>query len=277
MEFPSAGDLWVISTVYPDGTVAALEELVGNHGGLGGEQTDAFIFHPADMEVPETRCSTDVYHILNNHRNAPIIPKPSPVQPVINAWAPATLWQGIVNWRVWMERAFGCLTLDRSAYAKVVADPYMTGPALLIALVLITLTTVATRRAFNIVEIAIDLFFFFFGVAVVFAAGWILTRRGNFTRTFRAMGFAQVVGILALLVPLLPYASVTKSLMLVLGFLTTWLGVATAHEVRGWRAVLLPILALLVIVVGSTAAMILLGGASYTIDALLTDIGINNQ
>lgn len=277
MEFPSAGDLWVISTVYPDGTVAALEELVGNHGGLGGEQTDAFIFHPADMEVPETRCSTDVYHILNNHRNAPIIPKPPPVQPVINAWAPATLWQGIANWRVWLERAFGCLTLDRSAYAKVVADPYMTGPALLIALVLITLTTVTTRQTINALEIGIDLLFFFFGVAVVFAAGWILTRRGNFTRTFRAMGFAQVVGILALLVPLLPYASVTKSLMLVLGFLTTWLGVATAHEVRGWRAVLLPILALLVIVVGSTAAMILLGGASYTIDALLTDIGINNQ
>jgi hypothetical protein len=56
----------VISTVYPDGTVAALEELVGNHGGLGGEQTDAFIFHPADMEVPETRNATDVFHILNN-------------------------------------------------------------------------------------------------------------------------------------------------------------------------------------------------------------------
>ncbi len=55
MEFPNAGDLWVISTVFPDGTVAALEELIGNHGGLGGEQTDAFIFHPADMEVMETR------------------------------------------------------------------------------------------------------------------------------------------------------------------------------------------------------------------------------
>jgi hypothetical protein len=69
---PHAGDLWLISTVYPDGTVAALEELVGNHGGLGGEQTDAFIFHPADMEVPETRNATDVFHILNNHRGKPV-------------------------------------------------------------------------------------------------------------------------------------------------------------------------------------------------------------
>ncbi|MGD8414420.1 MAG: phage holin family protein [Candidatus Latescibacterota bacterium] len=70
MEFPSAGDLWLISTVYPDGTVAALEELVGNHGGLGGEQTDAFIFHPADMEVPETRNSIDVFSILNSRRGS---------------------------------------------------------------------------------------------------------------------------------------------------------------------------------------------------------------
>ena len=77
MDFPSAGDLWVISTVYPDGTVAALEELVGNHGGVGGEQTDAFIFHPSDLAVPETRSSIDVFHILNSHR-------PQPPQPQAN-------------------------------------------------------------------------------------------------------------------------------------------------------------------------------------------------
>ena len=66
MDFPHAGDLMVISTVYPDGTVAALEELIGNHGGVGGEQTDAFIFHPPDFQVPDTRNSTDVFHILNS-------------------------------------------------------------------------------------------------------------------------------------------------------------------------------------------------------------------
>ena len=70
MDFPSAGDLWLISTLYPDGTTAALEELIGNHGGVGGEQTDSFIFHPPSLEVPETRCSTDVFHILNRYRPA---------------------------------------------------------------------------------------------------------------------------------------------------------------------------------------------------------------
>jgi uncharacterized membrane protein YvlD (DUF360 family) len=68
MDFPHAGDLMVISAVYADGTVAALEELIGSHGGLGGEQTDAFIFHPAGLRVPPTRNAVDVFHILNNHR-----------------------------------------------------------------------------------------------------------------------------------------------------------------------------------------------------------------
>jgi len=66
--FPNAGDLIINSTLYPDGTVAAMEELIGNHGGLGGEQTDAFIFHPADMPAPETRNSEDLFHVLNARR-----------------------------------------------------------------------------------------------------------------------------------------------------------------------------------------------------------------
>ncbi len=96
MDFPNAGDLWLISTVYPDGTVAALEELVGNHGGLGGEQTDAFIFHPADMAVGETRNSTDVFHILNNHRGKPVAEKP-PVAAAdrVADWAPKNLLKGL--------------------------------------------------------------------------------------------------------------------------------------------------------------------------------------
>ena len=49
-DFVNAGDLIINSSIYSDGTVAALEELIGNHGGLGGEQTDAFIFHPGDMQ-----------------------------------------------------------------------------------------------------------------------------------------------------------------------------------------------------------------------------------
>jgi hypothetical protein len=54
----------VISTLYPDGTVAALEELIGNHGGLDGEQTDAFIFSkekcPTFKRERSQRCPPNV-------------------------------------------------------------------------------------------------------------------------------------------------------------------------------------------------------------------------
>ncbi|HNS01710.1 MAG TPA: phage holin family protein [Anaerolineae bacterium] len=68
VEFPSAGDLIVNGALYPDGTVAAFEELIGSHGGLGGEQTDAFLLHPPDMPAPETRNSEDFFHLLNARR-----------------------------------------------------------------------------------------------------------------------------------------------------------------------------------------------------------------
>jgi len=52
------------------GTVAAFEELVGNHGGLGGPQTEPFIVHPADMTVPPTTNSCDVFAVLDGRRGA---------------------------------------------------------------------------------------------------------------------------------------------------------------------------------------------------------------
>lgn len=70
-DFPHNGDLTIISTVYPDGTVAAMEELIGNHGGLGGEQTDAFVFHPATFQIPATKNAVDLFHVLNARRGLP--------------------------------------------------------------------------------------------------------------------------------------------------------------------------------------------------------------
>jgi len=70
-EFPHAGDLILVSTLYEDGTVAAFEELVGNHGGLGGLQTDPFMIHPADVVVPPTEDSRDIFPLLDGRRGAP--------------------------------------------------------------------------------------------------------------------------------------------------------------------------------------------------------------
>ena len=198
MDFPSAGDLWLFSTVYADGTVAALEELVGSHGGVGGEQTDAFIFHPADMDVPDTRCSTDVFHILDSHRNAPVAPRQVNVEDAVPDRAPSTLLTGIGRFGEWINRALRCLILDRTAYQEVVQDPYMTGPALLIMLVMVAVTTIVRYDEFNLQRIFAGYVVWVGAALIIFLAGWFLSRRGTFAKTFRALGFAEAVTVLGL-------------------------------------------------------------------------------
>jgi hypothetical protein len=49
-----APDLLVISQYDPElGEVAAFEELIGSHGGLGGPQTEPFILHPVEWTLDE--------------------------------------------------------------------------------------------------------------------------------------------------------------------------------------------------------------------------------
>jgi hypothetical protein len=51
--YPHCADLMVNSLWEPaTGEVAAFEELVGSHGGLGGDQTHAFLLYPADLPAP---------------------------------------------------------------------------------------------------------------------------------------------------------------------------------------------------------------------------------
>ncbi len=46
------GDIAVVSLYDPDtGEIAAFEELIGAHGGLGGAQTRPFLLHPSDWEL----------------------------------------------------------------------------------------------------------------------------------------------------------------------------------------------------------------------------------
>lgn len=50
---PEAGDLTVVSALTPEGQVHAFEGQVGSHGGLGGDQSWAFLLHPAGWAVPD--------------------------------------------------------------------------------------------------------------------------------------------------------------------------------------------------------------------------------
>ncbi|MFN2140480.1 MAG: phage holin family protein [Candidatus Promineifilaceae bacterium] len=277
MDFPHAGDLMVISTVYEDGTVAALEELIGNHGGLGGEQTDAFIFHPPDLAVPETRNSIDVFHILNEHRGKPLPPpKPEPEVEVTNDWKLDNLLKGLGMVRTWLEHVFRCLIPDREAFRGVVADPLMTGPALLVGILGIAAYTLVVEEVAVSYAIAIPLrvVMFFVSIIVVYGAGYLLTRKGSFARTTRAIGFAQSPVVLLIFAAYDPLAHIVVLIVTGLTLIGVWMGAAEAHETSGWKTAVLPIIYVLLYVVGAAAVAVVLGGASITIASVLESLGI---
>jgi uncharacterized membrane protein YvlD (DUF360 family) len=52
--FPHCPDVMVNSTYWDEtGEVAAFEELVGSHGGMGGTQSHPFVLHPAELPWPD--------------------------------------------------------------------------------------------------------------------------------------------------------------------------------------------------------------------------------
>ena len=111
-------------------------------------------------------------------------------------------------------------------------------------------------------------------VFIIYLAGLTLSRQGDFTKTFRAVGFAQSVYLIAILAFFPPLAPVIRLFMLVLGFLATWLAAATAHKTSGWRTLLLPVVAYLVLIVGTVIVAILLAGAKFTLQGVLYSLGI---
>jgi len=65
--FSHSGDLMLISLLDEEtGEVAAFEELVGSHGGLGGPQTEAFLLYPTELSAPHTPLvgATTVHGVL---------------------------------------------------------------------------------------------------------------------------------------------------------------------------------------------------------------------
>ncbi|MFN2303935.1 MAG: alkaline phosphatase family protein, partial [Anaerolineales bacterium] len=229
-DFANAGDLILNSTIYPDGTVAALEELIGNHGGLGGEQTDAFIFHPGDMHIPETRNSYEVKFILDSRRGlAGPTPLPEkPEEPKIESWSPMVLAKGIGQMGKWLKTSVHAITLNREAYASISKDAYMTGPALLIMLLSQILQTLNRSAEFDILQIISRIGAWFVGIALLTMAARPLRGRGNFTSTLRVAGFAQsahVIEVLGFLPVIGPLARIIAVLLTVLG---VWLGTCVA-------------------------------------------------
>ena len=91
-----APDLLLISQYDPGlGEVAAFEELIGSHGGLGGPQTEPFILHPAEwkLDEPVPLGAPAVYRNIRAWLGSMGIPlgapeQASPASPVVRNAAP---------------------------------------------------------------------------------------------------------------------------------------------------------------------------------------------
>ena len=78
--FPHCPDLMINSTYWDDlDEVAAFEELVGSHGGMGGLQSQPFVLHPAEFEWPSEPVvgAEQVHHVLKGWQAAVAQPEGS--------------------------------------------------------------------------------------------------------------------------------------------------------------------------------------------------------
>ncbi|UCD98548.1 MAG: phage holin family protein [Chloroflexota bacterium] len=275
-DFSNAGDLILNSTLYPDGTVAALEELIGSHGGLGGEQTDAFIFHPADMEIPETRNSQEVMSILKSRVGLPG-PTPLPDLPAeieAEPWEFAVLAKGLSQVRKWLGYAFEAIKLNKDTYGQIARDIYMTGPALLIAFLGQVLQSVNDQKQFVILDIFLRFGIWFIAVLFIQFAARLLRGKARYSETLRVAGFAQSAFILEVLGFLPVIGPLGRFMALLLNFFGVWIGASAAHQLKGWRTFILPIIYVLTLVIAVFFLFAVIEGSALTVGGLLQDFGI---
>jgi uncharacterized membrane protein YvlD (DUF360 family) len=276
-DFHNAGDLLLMSTIYPDGTVAALEEMVGSHGGLGGEQTDAFILHPADMHVPPTRNSMDVKAILDARRGLPgtsLKIQQEEVEEQVNPWAIGTLGKGLGQVTEWLHNAIGAIGLNRDTYRQIGHDAYMTGPALLIALVSQVLQSLNDLGQFDLVNILARFGLWLLAVLVLYITAIILRGKADFTTTMRVAGFAQAAHILELFGFFPVIGPLARFMALILAILGTWIGTAGIQELSGWRSILLPVVFIATLAISIIFLIAVVEGATFTIDGLMLQFGL---
>jgi len=275
-DFPNSGDLLLNSPVYPDGTVAAYEELIGSHGGLGGEQTDAFIFHPGDMEIPETRNSMDFMPLLKARVGLPgSTPIPErPEEPKVNAWALSTWGQGLSQVGKWLDYAWRAITLNREAYRQIARDVYMTAPAVLITLLSQILQSLNSQERFDIVNILLRTVLWFVVILLLSFAGRILRGKADYTATLRVAGFAQSAHILELLGFIPVIGPLARLMAVILTLLGVWMGTAQANELSGWRSVLLPVVYIATMAIAIVFILAVIEGTGFTVDGVLLNLGL---
>ncbi len=151
VDFPNGGDLVIISPVYEDGTVAAYEELIGSHGGLGGQQTDPFLMHSSAVCVDEEIINANqVYDVLKKIKNSPVESSKGKFDSdKENSLAPGVLWKQIKNMRKWIPTLVRSMYFSRDAYKTIAWDPSFNGPGILIGLISFICSWIAMNSYFR--------------------------------------------------------------------------------------------------------------------------------
>lgn len=283
-DFPHSGDLIVNSTLYPDGTVAAMEELVGSHGGLGGEQTDAFILHPPDMLIAATANSADFFALLEARRDRPVAPRaPQDADggEAVNPWALRMLWRGMADWRTWLSDCVQPLTLSARGFRSIAGNPALQGPALLLVLLGAvigayfsgsqpqSLAQVALLTPVRVAGFAVT-------VLIFLVAGRWLGGKASYTVLFRTLAFANVFALVSFLGLIPGLGQTANTLAAVLFYVAEWLGAQQALRLRGWKAVFLPIATLIMFGAMLVIPYILFSGGSLAITDILARFGLTS-
>jgi hypothetical protein len=227
------------------------------------------------MEIPETRNSQDFMAILKARIGLPgPTPLPEiPVEPKIDPWTLSAFGKGFGQVGKWLDYAWRAITLNREAYWEIAQDAYMTGPALLIALISQTLQSLASEGQFDLVNILLRIGVWFIAAIMIFLSTRLLRGTANFTVTLRVVGFAQSAHIFELLNFLPVIGPIARFMALLLTFFGVWIGTATANEFKGWRTILLPVIYIITIVVAVYFLVSVVEGTVLTLEGLGADFG----
>jgi hypothetical protein len=166
------------------------------------------------------------------------------------SWAISTFATGLIQDGTWVWRAARSITLDRETFRAVANNPFMTGPALLIAFLASALQSILSQGGLDVLDFLTRYVFWFISVLVVFGGARLLGGKGDYPATLRVMGFAQSAFIIELLGFIPPLASIAHVIALIVAFFAIWIGASEAHGLKGWRSLILVLAAYGVLSIG---------------------------
>jgi hypothetical protein len=144
----------------------------------------------------------------------------------------------------------------------------MTGPAVLLGALGVVLTSLASKQTVDLGNMAIRFVLWLLSVLIVAGAARILRGKANYTQTLRVMGFAASVEVVNVLAFIPAVAPAVRLLALVWSFVAVWMGTSQVHGLKGWRSLVLPVVAVALTFVAGTVLQLLLASAQFSITSL---------